>query len=148
MDNFNFGDNQNLNTHELFGMPQRSQLQYPLDNESKGALELPVKIISRELKKVQSITVPAGATSFEVRGDVMEVTGAAGVTIATIEGGYDGQVLTLIFTDANITITDTTFSVGTNNTVNLSAAFTSTQNDVMRLVYHKLSWFEVSRSVN
>lgn len=143
MTEFNFGDNQK-NTETP--TKQRFQLEYPLDQESEGALKTPVRNIMRDLQRVQALTIPAGATSFEVRGERMELTGAAAVTIATIAQGYNGQVLTLYFTDTNITITDD--ASGNQNTVNLSAAFTSTANDVLQLLSNGTSWREVSRSVN
>lgn len=127
----------------------RAQIQYPLDPESEGALrEFLEKHFPSYLARSRkdSLTVPAGATSFSVTSNFMVVTGAAGVTIGTILGGYEGQILTLQFTDANITITDT--GTAAANTVNLSAAFTSTANDTMQLIFDGASWFEVGRSTN
>lgn len=126
----------------------RAQLEYSADPVTLGTLREPFFLIFKEIRRPQAITIPSGATSFEVRGEVMEVTAGGACTIATIIGGYEGQELVLIFTDTNVTITDTTFAVGTPNTVNLSAAFTSTANDTMKLVYKNLSWFELSRSTN
>lgn len=92
-------------------------------------------------------TLGAGVTTFAVTGDVMVITGDGGAnTIATITGGGTGQELTLIFVDANVTITDT--DAHTANTVDLSAAFTSADDTVLKLVFDGTSWYEVSRSVN
>lgn len=127
----------------------RAQLQYPLDPESKGALRVALEEIQKDVIQKRSriqFTISTGATSFAVASDYMVLTGAAGVTIATIVGGREGQILTLSFTDANITITDDATAAA--GTVNLSAAFTSTGNDVMRLLFDGISWREVSRSVN
>ena len=93
------------------------------------------------------ITLGVGVTTFAVTRNVHTITGdALGNTIATITGGVDGQLLTLIFVDALVTITDD--GTSTADTFNLSAAFTSTANDTMQLVYDGTSWREVSRSVN
>lgn len=92
-------------------------------------------------------TLGAGVTTFAVTGEVMVITGDGGAnTIATITGGGTGQELTLIFVDANVTITDT--DAHTANTVDLSAAFTSADDTVLKLVFDGTSWYEVSRSVN
>lgn len=125
---------------------QKSKYWYSLPEE--GGLRQIFKEMFQEIRSPQATTIPSGATTFEIRGDVMEVTAGGACTIATVTGGYEGQELTLIFTDTNVTITDAAFVVGTPNTVNLSAAFTSTADDVMKLVYKNLSWFEVSRSTN
>lgn len=145
---FDFGSRIVVPTREspVF-VSQRGQLEYPLDAESEGTLKISLKRLIPELNRVQALTIPAGATSFDIaNSDAMKLTGAAAVTIATIVGGYDGQKLTLIFTDGNITITDD--ATANRNTVNLSAAFTSTANDVLQLIYDGVSWFEVSRSTN
>lgn len=92
-------------------------------------------------------TLGAAATTFAVTGEVMVITGDAGDnTIATITGGLTGQELTLIFVDAHVTITDT--DAHTANTVDLSAAFTSADDTVLKLIFDGTSWYEVSRSVN
>ncbi len=127
---------------------ERAQLQHPLDPQSEGALR---EFLERNFpsylarSRKDSLIILAGATSFNVTSNYMIVSGAA-VTIATILGGYEGQILTLEFIDANITITDT--GTGALNTINLSAAFTSSANDTMQLIYNGTSWREVCRSVN
>ena len=94
-----------------------------------------------------SSTLAAAATAIAVTANVMTITGDAGAnTVATITGGLSGQILTLIFVDSLITITDD--ATATANTVNLSAAFTSTSNDTLTLVFNGTSWREVARSVN
>ena len=94
-----------------------------------------------------SVTIAAAATTFAVASNVVNVTGdAGGNTVATITGGTNGQVLVLKFIDALVTITDT--AATTANTVNLSAAFTSTANDIMTLVFDGNKWFEMARSLN
>ena len=128
---------------------QRGQLQYPLDLESKGTLKNALDDVLKDIivrsNRVQ-FTIPSGATNLDVQSSYMVITGAVAVTIATIKGGREGMILTLEFTDANVTITDT--GTGVADTVNLSAAFTSTANDTMQLVFNGTSWRETSRSVN
>jgi len=94
-----------------------------------------------------STTLAAAATTLAITSNVVTVTGDAGAnTLATITGGLSGQILTLIFVDSLVTVTDS--AAGTANTVNLSAAFTSTSNDTLTLVFNGTSWREVARSVN
>lgn len=68
---------------------------------------------------------------------------ASGQTITTIDFGYEGMVISLLFTDANITLNEA-------GNIALSGAFTSTGNDVMQLMFlsDTGTWCEVSRSVN
>ena len=130
-------------------VPPRAQLQYPLDGESQGSLKVALESVQKDVIYRQNrvlFTIASGATSFNVASGYMVLTGAAAVTIATIRGGREGQILTVSFTDANITITDT--ATGAADTVNLSAAFTSSAEDTMQLLFDGTSWREVSRSVN
>ena len=92
-------------------------------------------------------TLGSGATTLAVASIVVKLTGdAGGNTIGTITGGISGMSLVIIFVDALVTITDT--DAPTANTVNLSAAFTSSANDTLSLVYDGNKWFETARSVN
>ena len=145
---FDFGVSQSGFPHQSFDFSNvsRAQLQYPLDLESEGALRSVLANIVRELNEPKSVVLASGATSFVASSNVMVVSASALVTIATITEGYEGQILTLIFLDANVTLTDT--GTGANNTFNLSAAFTSTANDTIQFVFRNRSWFETSRSVN
>lgn len=96
---------------------------------------------------VPTVTCAASATTFAVTRNVNKIAGdAGGNTIATITGGRAGAVHTLIFLDANVTITDD--ATGNAGTINLSAAFTSAANTVLQLVSDGASWREVCRSVN
>src|SRR3990167_10938471 len=95
----------------------------------------------------KALTLGVGATTFAATSDLMTITGDGGAnTIGTITGGVNGQILTLLFVDANVTITDT--YAATANTVNLSAAFTGAANTALTLVSNGNKWFEISRSVN
>ena len=148
MDQFNFGENQANSTIPMVPN-QRGQISYPLDSESLGTLRLALENVLKDIIVRHNrilLTVPSGATSFVIVSNYTVLTGAAAVTIATIGGGKEGMELVLEFADANITITDN--ATGGADTVNLSAAFTSTTNDVLRLLYNGTSWREISRSVN
>ena len=95
----------------------------------------------------QATTLAAAATTLAVTKDFVTLTGdGGGNTLATITGGATGQILTILFVDALVTITDD--ATGNAGTVNLSAAFTSSANDVVTLLSNGTSWFETSRSVN
>jgi hypothetical protein len=92
-------------------------------------------------------TLGVGATTFAVTSDIVTVAGdGGGNTIATITGGVSGQILTILFSDALITITDDNTHAA--NSVDLSAAFTSADDTMLTLMYDGNSWYEVSRSVN
>lgn len=147
MSEFNFGENQ-----QSFGQSpvpvgiQRAQLQYPLDAQSEGALKLALENVLKDVilrsNRVQ-LTLVSGSTSFNVASNYMVLTAQGACTIATIGGGREGMTLTLEFTDANVTITDT--GTGAAETVNLSAAFTSSANDIIQLKHNGTSWREVGR---
>lgn len=94
-----------------------------------------------------STTLGSAVTTLAVTNNFVHLTGhASGNTLATITGGQSGQTLTLLFVDALVTITDT--DAATANTVDLSAAFTSTARDTLMLIFDGNKWIEVSRSVN
>jgi hypothetical protein len=105
-------------------------------------------VVSKTLAStMNSTTLGAAATTLAITSNVLKLTGdGGGNTLATITGGVSGQILTIIFVDALVTITDT--AAATANTVNLSAAFTSTADDVIQLIFDGNKWFEISRSVN
>ena len=94
-----------------------------------------------------TIVLANGVTTFAVTSNTMTIDGdPGGNTIATITGGLDGQLLTLIFVDTDVDITDDNTHAA--DTVDLSAAFTSADDTVLQLVFDGTSWYEVSRSVN
>jgi len=95
----------------------------------------------------EAVTVAAAATTFAVDSNLVTLTGdAGGNTVATITGGVSGQLLTLIFVDALVTITDNNTHAA--NSIDLSAAFTSADDTTLQLVFDGTSWYEISRSVN
>ena len=130
-------------------MSERAQLQHPLDQPSKGTLKQALEDVEKDVIRKRNrfqLTIASGATSFVVGSDYMVLTGAAAVTIATVVGGREGQVLTIEFADSNITFTDD--STGAKDTLNLSASFVGSANDVVQLLYNGISWKEVNRSAN
>ena len=114
------------------------QHEYGVAGDTIQMLGLPTKNIAH--------AVLASEVDIAVSSHLMTVSAGASETIATISGGYDGMRLTLIFLDTNTTITDTATEAA--DTVNLSAAYTSADGDVLELIYDGTSWREVSRSVN
>jgi len=95
-------------------------------------------------------TLAAAATTFVCTSNVMTITGDGGTnTVATITGAKSGTLLTLIFVDGNITLTDT--DAHTANTVDLAGTatdLTSADDKTLQIVFNGTSWYEVSRSVN
>ena len=92
-------------------------------------------------------TLGVGATTVGITTTFITLTGdGGGNTLATITGASIGQELRILFTDANITITDT--DAHTADTIDLNAAFTSADDTVLVLFYDGVSWYEISRSVN
>jgi hypothetical protein len=103
--------------------------------------------VGRSYTGDSDLTLGVAATTFAATGTFMVITGDAGAnTVATITGGSKGMLLTLLFVDALVTITDNKGT--TADQVDLSAAFTSTADDTIQLVHNGTNWFEVSRSVN
>jgi hypothetical protein len=97
--------------------------------------------------RASTTSLGVGVTTFAVNANVMTVTGdGGGNTIATITGALPGTMLTLIFVDALVVVTDNNAHAG--DSVDLSAAFTSADDTTLQLVYDGTSWYEVSRSVN
>jgi hypothetical protein len=95
---------------------------------------------------IPTVTLAAAATTFAVtRNTTIVDCDAGGNTIGTITGGKIG-LFVFQFVDASCTVTDTGTSA--SDTVNLSAAFTSTANDTLTLLYDGTSWREAARGVD
>ena len=79
---------------------------------------------------------------------MVRVTGdAGGNTITTITGGVAGQIVTLIFEDALVTINDD--NTHGADSIDLVGANTTFADDAtLTLVYAAGSWYEVARSIN
>lgn len=108
----------------------------PLFGSSTGTITTPT---SRSVI-LGALTVNS-ATPSVVGFNIWTVANTNPTTITNFTGGVTGQTITLLFTEANTTLTD-----GAN--LYLSGAFTSTINDTMTLFYNGTTWFEMSRSVN
>jgi hypothetical protein len=108
----------------------------PLFGASTGTITTPT---SRSVI-LGTLTVNS-ATPSVVGFNVWNTANTSPTTITNFTGGVTGQTITILFTDANTTLTD-----GTD--IKLSAAFTSTADDTMTLFYNGTAWFEMSRSVN
>lgn len=83
-----------------------------------------------------------GDTTPSVRGlTQLTITNSVGTTITDFDDGVDQQEVTLIFTDANTTLTD-------GGNLALAGGFTSTANDTLTIRRAGTTWYEVRRSVN
>ena len=138
MADFNFGAN---TEEEITALPPVGQFTYPLDKSSSDVLKEATKEFLPELNRVQGLTLKSGDVTFEVRNsDIMDVSSPAAVSITTITNSYNGQILTLLFNDTNVTIVHD--ATGTRNTVNLGGSnFTSTANSTLDLVNDGISWY-------
>ena len=134
------------------GAGLNDQLEYIEFGRNTGAGVVEVMILG--LGGVSTINDPntlgVGATTFIIESNVMTMTGdGGGNTVATITGADSGTLLTLIFADGNVTITDT--DAHTANTIDLAGAatnLTSADDTTLQIVFDGTSWYETSRSVN
>jgi hypothetical protein len=87
-------------------------------------------------------TLADNTTPSVAAGNVFKCTPAGSTTITNFSGGIAGQIITVIFTNANASITD-------GGNFRLNGSFSpSSADDVMRLVFDGTTWFEISRSQN
>lgn len=108
-------------------------------------------VLSGNKYATMSGTNPTGAFTFtdtdttpSVKGREYFKCGNTGATVITaFDDGAPGQVVEIIFTNANTTVTDggTIFLAGAAN-------FVSSADDVLRLRFNGTNWYETSRSVN
>jgi len=74
--------------------------------------------------------------------DVVSVTATGAVTVTSITAtGNTGRIVTLVFADGNVTITD-------GGNLKLAGNLVGTVDDTMTLVCNGTNWYEISRSVN
>jgi len=85
---------------------------------------------------------PGDTTPTVLNVSHMMIANSGATSITNFTNAVNGQILTLIFSDANTTVT--------RNNAYLSggANFTSTANDTLTLIQNGGLWYEVSRSVN
>ena len=97
---------------------------------------------------IQTITLPAAATTFIATTNMVILTGDGGAnTLATITGAPAGTTLKILCTDGLVTITDDNTHAA--DSVDLSAAFTCADDTTLTLSnYDGVSWYEDSRSIN
>lgn len=88
------------------------------------------------------VTFADGDTTPSVRDATMFRTANTGATnITSLRDGREGQRITILFADANTTVTD-------GGNLRLAGNFTSTADDVLELVYDGEAWYELKRSAN
>ena len=133
MEPFNFG--------AKFEEPINPLMGYGFDPQKSGKLKSDLKSILPELNRVQSIVLKSGDISFDVRNsDNMSLSASAAVSITTITNGYNGQILTLRFTDSNVTLVHS--ATGARGTINLgNSNFTGAAYDVIQLLNDGISWY-------
>ena len=71
---------------------------------------------------------------------MFKTANTAATTITNLLDGYPDQEVTIIFTDSNTT-------VASNVNLQLVSTFSSTPNDVLKLIYDGAIWREISRSL-
>jgi hypothetical protein len=81
-------------------------------------------------------TTPSVSTS-----NVFKEANTGSTTITNFDDGSAGQMITIIFTTANTTLSD-------SGNLKLAGGLTGSADDTITLVYDGTNWFEVSRSVN
>jgi len=87
-------------------------------------------------------TFADGETTPDVSdGNHYKTANTLATTITDFTSGAAGQEITIVFGDANTTVSDA-------GNIKLSGAFTSTANDTLKILYDGTNWFEISRSVN
>ena len=74
---------------------------------------------------------------------MMYIANAGAVSITTFDDGEDGQVINLIFGDANTTVVD-------GATVQLAGGvdFTSAANKTLSLIKRSAAWYQLGASAN
>lgn len=144
MSKFKFGENLDRVSQQIQPLSLSEAVSYPLDAVSTEVVKKITEEFLPEIGRTQSIDLASTDISFDVRNtDTMKLVASAAVTIATITNGYNGQVLTLVFDDANVTLTDD--STGAANTIDLGGAdYVSTPNTTLDLVFDGESWFASS----
>lgn len=111
-----------------------------------GDLALSSGIMASTMK---TATLGAGITAIAATSNVMTITGdGGGNSVTTITGGRSGQLLTIIFVDANVTLVNDDGHGA--NTIDLAAAgnITSADDKVVQLVFDGTSWYQVGTTTN
>lgn len=96
----------------------------------------------------QTTTLGVGAATFTVTSNMVILTGdGGGNTLTTIVGPLAIATWVMIeFVDSNVTISDV--ETGADDTVDLSAAFTSADDTTLLLLFNGTHWQEIARSTN
>jgi hypothetical protein len=97
----------------------------------------------------QEVSLESGQSEATAESTPMVVTGhSLGNTLAKINraGNFPGQVLTIIFRDALVTLTDDNSHAA--GTLDLSLIFVSSTDATITMIYDGVSWYEIGRSNN
>ncbi len=104
-----------------------------------------VKIIDNFGNSAKGKTASSGDTTptAGVQDGWLLITNAGATTITDFDDGYDGDIITVEFTNANTTLTD-----GTNIYLSGSANYNPPANTIMQFLRRGNKWYELSRSNN
>jgi len=117
---------------------QNSGTRYPIesigDRGWNGSAFVPIS--------VPFVTFDNGDTSPSVyKSEFFTAASGGTTTITTFDDGHAGQRITILFGDGGWTIAET-------GNIKLSAAFVSSADDTITLMFNGTNWYEISRSVN
>lgn len=97
----------------------------------------------------QEVFLESGQSEATAESTPMVITGhSLGNTLAKINkaGSFPGQVLTIIFRDALVTLTDDNSHAA--GTLDLSLIFVSSTDATITMIFDGVSWYEIGRSNN
>lgn len=102
---------------------------------------------TRTTYATSTLTLAAAATTaaLSTNSHTMDCDGGNN-NVTTLTNGTGTMFVILKFVDSNCIFVDD--ATGTANTIDIGAAFTSSDNDTLTLYYDGTSWHELSRSVN
>jgi hypothetical protein len=86
-------------------------------------------------------TLPDNTTPSVSNVNACKCSPAGATTITNFTNGQTGQIIYIIFTNANATLSDA-------GNLKLNGGFTSSGDDTMQLIYDGTNWYELARSVN
>ncbi len=147
-------DDDGNSVFDLFDLEHATDYSFRPIANGAGILGGPSKNWKRaHLQVVATISVGAtlgvGATTFPATNDVIEITGdGGGNNISTINGGTDGQRITIIFRDGLVTMVDTAAPAAGTLSLSGGGNWNPNAQDTLELVFDGTSWYEMTRSAN
>lgn len=86
-----------------------------------------------------NVLIPVTTDGISVSSNFHKLSAASSQNINYIFGGQPGQVLTLLFTDSNITLIDNNTHAA--NTIDMSGNYTSADDGVLIFICDGISWY-------